>query len=486
MVENSIKENINVIIIGSGPHSERTYYPFCSKFNINPVAVIDLESMKERVEKDINIYGWNSEMIFLEDQFRDALQLPKKMIDSLNQLIEDKHVNYVIISTEPKGHMMYIDFFSKKSVHMLIEKPITAPRTLHTLEDVALIKESYEKIIRQRNPEFQCKVMCQRKFNQGYIFIRQLLIDVISKHNIPITSLLINHCDGNWILPHDLFYENHPYKYGYGKLFHSGYHFIDLLCDLVKLNGYITKEKQITSARLFSSFQMAKDDSAIVSKSDLFRLFQGQEIPEYYKDDKNCIDYSEMGEKNIYTQIEFKNAQGANICVANLNIGQIGFSRRGWAITHKDHYKDNGRVRHEHINIQVGPLMNIQVHSYQSKEIKDRAKEEFGFGGLDHFDIDIFRNSEIIGGIPYERISAKSLMQESNIGTKGLNEDSREIFLQDFFSKNPSNMGDIEEHKLGIEFLYRICLQGINTRNNQNSAIAFNINHLLNYYDKKG
>ena len=40
------------------------------------------------------------------------------------------------------------------------------------------------------------------------------------------------------------------------------------------------------------------------------------------------------------------------------------------------------------------------MHSYQSKEIKDRRDfaEEHECGGLEHFDIYIFRNSELIGG----------------------------------------------------------------------------------------
>ena len=84
---------------------------------------------------------------------------------------------------------------------------------------------------------------------------------------------------------------------------------------------------------------------------------------------------------------------------ANLNLLHYGFSRRAW-IESKDYYKSNGRIRHESINIQVGTLMNVQVHSYQSKEIKDRTDctSEEEVGGLEHFDIEIYRNSDLIGG----------------------------------------------------------------------------------------
>ena len=30
--------------------------------------------------------------------------------------------------------------------------------------------------------------------------------------------------------------DNHPYKYGYGKLLHSGYHFVDLISIFLRAN----------------------------------------------------------------------------------------------------------------------------------------------------------------------------------------------------------------------------------------------------------
>lgn len=50
--------------------------------------------------------------------------------------------------------------------------------------------------------------------------------------------------------------------------------------------------------------------------------------------------------------------------------------------------KGNGRVRHETLSLQMGPLMNIQVHSYQAYEIKERKNQSIdhqAHGGLEHF-----------------------------------------------------------------------------------------------------
>lgn len=106
--------------------------------------------------------------------------------------------------------------------------------------------------------------------------------------------------------------------------------------------------------------------------------------------------------------------------------------------------------------------MNIQVHSYQSKEIKDRTKdflEEEKYGGLEHFDIDIYRNTDIIGGEPYQRISLGNLYkEEEKKNILGYNELSREQYLTNFLS-GKCEKGDIKDQALAIEILYSCAKQ---------------------------
>ena len=123
-------------------------------------------------------------------------------------------------------------------------------------------------------------------------------------------------------------------------------------------------------------------------------------------------------------------------------------------------YKGNGRIRHESLNLQVGPLMNVQIHSYQSKEISEREdlKKEQEVGGLENFDILIFRNSDLIGGKPFEEIKIGDLYEDIDENNfEGYNEKSREDFIMDFINGN-SNKSDLTEHKLAMELLYRISL----------------------------
>ena len=155
-----------------------------------------------------------------------------------------------------------------------------------------------------------------------------------------------------------------------------------------------------------------------------------------------------MGELDSYSIMQFKHSDKV-VTTANLNLLHSGFSRRAWTELATDVYKGNGRIRHERINIQVGPILNIQLHSYQSYEIKDSSfsKKETEPGGLDHFDIYIFRNSELIGGKPFEKIRVSNKNRVTRKTHMGHNEEARQKCTYDFLCGN-ENENDILKHRL--------------------------------------
>lgn len=469
-------------MIGWGPHATRTYSKFFLKYKLEPCIVVDLDSQKERVQVELKRLGFSTLVYTVPDSARDKETLSANIRLMFDGLCSAYEITHVIVASEPKSHYAYMDYFVEKKVHILIEKPIVAPSKFYTLEDATNVKNQYYDILRRQNPEYQCKIMCQRKMNKGYMKVLKLAEQVVKQYNIPITKIYVSHCDGNWIMPHDLYYENHPYKYGYGKLFHSGYHFIDLFADIAKVNGNLSKEKIPTTVKINSCFQLEADEVQIYRPDEVVEIFRqhGQEIPEFYEEKALSTDYSTFGEKAITSQFCFSNGCGKSMCLGNLYISQLGFSRRAWFKPHEDHYKNNGRVRHETVDIELGPFMDLQVHSYQSKEIKDRTNDESCAGGLDHFDIYIFKNSEMIGGKPFEVITSDALMSDNeDEKLKGLNEDARESFILNFFSKTHSEKGELKEHRLAMEILYHICVQEILYKHGKNETLTFDLNELI-------
>ena len=84
--------------------------------------------------------------------------------------------------------------------------------------------------------------------------------------------------------------------------------------------------------------------------------------------------------------------------------------------------------KNERINIEIGHLLNIQVHSYQSKEICDRTDDEEKVGGLEHFDIYFF-NNPLIDKEPFKEIHLGDMYSEKEKKEfLGYNELSRERF----------------------------------------------------------
>lgn len=453
---------INVALIGLGPHAKRIYINYFKKHKINVSLLVDLKSQENNIKYYLLNNGLKKAYFYgINDEYKDNEHLTKKDSDNLLKLCKKLNITHIIIATEPKAHYSYIEFALKNNIHVLTDKPVTVTKNMTSLKNIKKIKKQYYQILRMsKNSNVMCNVMCQRQYHKGYVYIKKILEDIVVKYQVPITHIDIYHSDGNWEMMHDLDKENHPYKYGYGKLFHSGYHFIDLLSDILKINNQLPENKKIKNGEVYSNCLTPNDEKAIINIDDYKRLFKKQDIPKYYYENSNPS-FDCYGEKNFYSLMKFTNKFNQLITEVNLNLLHYGFSRRGW-IQSKNYYKENGRIRHERINIHIGPLMNIQVHSYQSKEIKDRADNlaEEQIGGLEHFEIHIYRNIDMIGGKPFEKINLGDLYtNKEKKEFLGYNELSREQYLNNFF-KGKCDKGDIREQKLGIEILC-LCAKGI-------------------------
>ena len=333
----------NIALIGLGPHSKRIYLNYFKKHNTNFALLVDLDSKRQEVRDYLDNNGFKSTRIFtLSDTIKDNDLLPKDIESNLLAVCKTLEISHIIISTEPKAHNMYIHFALENNFDVLTDKPITVTKNMTSLRSIEKVRKQYYDILDlANNTDVMCKVMCQRQYHKGYEYIKKILNDTVKKYQIPITYIDIYHCDGNWEMPHDLLKENHPYKYGYGKLFHSGYHFIDLLSDFVKINNQLKGNKKISKAEVYSSALTPNEELNIFNKDDFQRIFKEQQIPEYYNQDE-LPKFNKFGEKNFYGSLDFRNKNNQLITHCNLNLLHYGFSRRGWIET-KDFYKSKDR-----------------------------------------------------------------------------------------------------------------------------------------------
>ena len=392
----------NVCLVGMGPHAKRIHLNYFKKKKINLALLVELESNKKASRNYLDKNGFKDTKIFaVPDIYKDNEHLPNDLANNLIAICNLFEITHMIISTEPKAHYMYLEFALKNNINVLTDKPITVNKNMTSMKSINKVRKQYYDILKMASESTAvCKVMCQRQYHRGYELIKKILEDTVYKYQIPITNIEIFHSDGNWEMPHDILKENHPYKYGYGKLFHSGYHFIDLLSDFIKINDVLTENKKIVSADVYSKVYTPNDEINSITIDDYKNIFKKQTIPDYYYNNEHPK-FDKFGEKDYHGLLTFYNNSGFTITTASLNLLHNGVSRRAWIET-RDFYKQNGRIRHERVNIEIGHLMNIQVHSYQSKEISERTSNEENVGGLEHFDIYIFRNP-IIGGFIYRK-----------------------------------------------------------------------------------
>lgn len=459
----------HVALIGIGPHAKRIYLNYFRKHKVDLSFVVDLSSQKETIRKYLDDNGFKNTKIFtIDDAYKDDEHLPENVASDLLAVCNTFEITHLIISTEPKAHFMYLEFALKNNINVLTDKPITVTKNMTSLSSIEKVRKQYYEILNlAKHSKGTCKVMCQRQYHRGYEKIKEILTDTVNKYQMPITNIDIFHSDGAWEMPHDLGKENHPYKFGYGKLFHSGYHFIDLLSDFIKINDTLGGNKKIVSGDVYSKVFTPNDEMNILNIEDYKRLFKDQDIPKYYYENTTPT-FSHYGEKDYHGLLTFYNKDGFTITTANLNLLHNGVSRRSWIET-KDFYKSNGRIRHERINIEIGHLLNIQVHSYQSKEICDRTSDEEKVGGLEHFDIYFF-NNPLIDKEPFKEIHLGDMYSEKEKQEfLGYNELSREIFLTNFLN-NKDCKGDIRDQALAIEILYA-CAKGIHNHYNHKQKV---------------
>ena len=452
----------NIVLVGLGPHAKRIYINLMKKYQVLPQLIVDLESNREKILQYLDNENIKCDTYFVSDKEANNLELSKNVKKDLEKKIKEYKLKYAIISTEPKAHFSYSKFFIEKSLNILLDKPITSPTfVFKNIENSRRVYEEYsilkEKYLKKTNINFV--IQCQRRFHPGYNYVKELIDKTISKYNVPITYIDVYHSDGMWNMPNEFFTrQNHPYKYGYGKLFHSGYHFVDLITWILESNNQISNKKA-NNISINTSVFRPKDFFETLDNSFYEKVFKTSQYKEILN---NKEDVKDFGELDFHAMIDFKKDDDI-ITHCNLNLLQSGFSKRAWTELPNDTYKSNGRVRHERIDIQIGPIMNIQIHSYQSSEINEKNDiANYEVGSSDHFDIYIFRNNNLIGEKAFEKISIKDLIDKNDF--LGNNEKAREkCFLE--YLNDIKGQSDLLKHETSIYLLTKLCESVANKTN---------------------
>lgn len=431
----------NIGLIGLGPHARRIYYPLIEKYSVTQglklVMVVELEGNEDSVNGFLeNRTIQPAQKFFVKRDTAYSDTLNQSLLQFLDNTLEQYKLDGIIVATEPKSHKAYLKWALSRNIDILVDKPITCPvdagNTIEAAKEIELNFDELKELYTESSSNFI--VQTQRRGHLGYLYIQKYLEEFISEFQLPISYIDISHADGVWVMPNEWDRENHSYKYGTGKLMHSGYHFVDLLAWFLELNQQV-KEQEADELDMFVKSFNPSDFMNQLQPQHYKRFLQQDYYPHFSADRVKQL--GSYGELDIFMLSQLKRSTSV-ITTAYLSLQQNSFSRRAWSEMPPDIYKGNGRIRHERVNIQVSTLLNIQVHSYQSYQINNQIVIDYGPGHIDHFDILIFRNSELTGGKAFERIEIGR-----DIGEK-------EHLLPTYFSNN-----EIARKNLFLDFLKR-------------------------------
>lgn len=466
----------NIMLIGCGPHAKRVYVPKLkeieSEYGIKLKAIVELKEKKEDILPFASKYFENVNYIFV-DKFEEKIKqsLSNELENRLNSIIAEENINSVIIATDPLNHMQYALWALKHNLHILMDKPIsTYDNISNNVEQAEQLKRDYELLVENYSGDKAFIVNAQRRFLPQFQIVQDFVNEIASKYGMPITSMQSTHSDGQWRLPEEVLkFRYHPLL-GWGKVSHSGYHFIDMASKMVK-DSFKEANKNFDEISVYSKFIRPSGVLLQQNQRDLEKIF-GDKYKQFDSrtDEELLKIYKEKNEAEVdANSIISLSYNGIPVTNITLNLMHNGFSRRSWLNSNmKDLYKGNGRVRHEYHNIEQGCLQNIQIHSYQSKDKHDTNNEsDFEIGGNNHYDIYVFKNSETVGGQTLQIIRGKDIAERYSLDkTRIMNELARHEALKQFLEvivgkrKAKETKSNILDHRMSVEIMSLIYKSG--------------------------
>ncbi|MGY1496935.1 Gfo/Idh/MocA family oxidoreductase [Streptomyces sp. QTS52] len=392
--------------------------------------VIDLESQRRVVEKYLAARSVQPRRVVLVDDGLDSESLATVL--EKEDALRGNPAWGCIVATEPRAHRTYVEWAVRQGMHVLLEKPVTARdlRTDGPDEALGLVADHHHLTALAEEKGVTVVVQAQRRVHPAYRLVKEILGDIVSEFGIPITYMDIHHSDGTWNMPWEFVSrEGHPYKYGYGKLLHSGYHFIDLFCWLTEVNENIGRPPDRLGLDVFAVDAHRVD--AQLTEASYERLFGRDRWQRHSGLPRPAsLPVQPWGETDVVVLARLMNGSDV-LTTAVLSLLQSSFSGRSWLELPEDTYKGNGRIRHERVTIHVGPLMAIQVHSYQDGLLD----------GSSPFQVVIYRNRELVGGEAVTRMTMRSGAEGSAVASDSLNNRAREEILEDFLAADGRRSG---------------------------------------------
>jgi len=390
-----------LMFVGVGPHATRFYLPALAasgpEFGAAVVAAVELEGQGLRAREALATRGHSDATVIEVPPFEGLL--PAGTASRLDAVCGELGIGSVIVATEPMAHLGYALWAIERGHSLLLDKPISTRRNAaHDLDAARGIAADFELLAAacRRTAAAPVVALCAHpRLPPGGPGVLELA-ETSGQTGCPVTSIHCHHSDGQWRFPMEMLtQEHHSYHHGHGKASHSGHHFLDCAW-LFWRAGAAAAGVAADGLRAMASMIPAESHVAQLPRATYERLFG--------------LDYAAvcpLPDDELRPRLRRCRNDASGVRSRRLSPnardrwarGRPGFSRRAWARPPADLYKGNGRVKHEHQRVHVGPFRAIHVHSYQAVDQHDQPDAtDLLPGGRNHYEITVFTNTEMIGG----------------------------------------------------------------------------------------
>jgi len=379
---------VRVALAGaSGPHARKAWGPALrqlqAKRQVDVVLVIELTGRDGGLHE---LYGDTAEVLLTEPFVNHSMS--KGFEAKLCAAVRRLDIDAVIVATEPLSHLAYMEVLIPLGVHILLDKPIVAfEQVSNDPAQAARVLSEYERLVdlHRPSPSQVIAVAVQRRHHLGFSAVRQLVDEAAAEFGCPVTYMFSSHTDGQFRSPvemEELLY--HGTRQGYGKLFHSGMHLVDV------------QSTMIESAATVGGFSYDAFSTVAHSlrPSGFSKLVPRQTLESIFGVEASAgSDFVGHGELDLIASTSFE-VSGETTTLVQLDLAHNSVSGRNWARANPDLYKGNGRQKHEHHIIRQGPFQTIYVDTCQAEHMHDlNTDDDFKYGGNNHFDVAVFRNA---------------------------------------------------------------------------------------------
>jgi predicted dehydrogenase len=311
-------------------------------------------------------------------------------------------VDAVIVATEPLSHFNYMKALESAGLYYLVDKPFICrpdisldPKQANlALDDLRSLYERLATSGFTSNPRGSVNVT--RRFNDSLRSIRDLLLDAERDSGQIVTHVAVIYSDGEHRGASGCYdQDQHPFRYGYGALNHSGYHAVDTAVwmadlDTLRTPAMVSVQTQSRSVAQFLCGQV------------------GSITPGGVQERVECTEYDSI----VNISVERNTGETTLLSVAIIHDSA---SNRRWSQPRNiDEQLHLGRLSHELTAVTQGELQNALVRMVELPHA-DVCKPSHALPSR-MFHADITRNpfyARDIGRPVYENVSPDPIMQRS-------------------------------------------------------------------------